>query len=97
MEIFEATIKRDAKNVSLILPIRKNTYQIVLSEDKPNDIKEVFNSILLELKRGDFNFKLVEKKEDLYSHICNEYIKQLNSDLDSVYKELEDNDMIETE
>jgi hypothetical protein len=95
MELFDATITRGTKKIVLVLPVRSNSYEIVLSEDKPNDIKDVFNNLLLELKNGEFNFKLTEQKADLYFHICSEYIKQLNSDLSSVYQELLDNDMVE--
>ena len=53
-----------------------------------------FNKLLLELKKGEFKFELDDDKEDLFFHISTEYISQLNAELSSIYKELEDYDLL---
>jgi hypothetical protein len=43
---------------------------------------------------GQFSFSLEDEKEDLYHHICKEYITQLNTELNSIYQELSDNGLL---
>jgi len=90
METKKATIKRDQNDAYLILELGVENVQITLTDDNPNNIKDVFNKLLISLKGGEFNFELVDDIEDLYYHICVEYIIQLNSELKSVYSELAD-------
>lgn len=89
MDTFNATITRKEESVTLSLHVQEAEFNIILTEDNPNNVKAVFNSLLKELKKGLFTFELHDTTEDLYFHICNEYIKQLNSELESVHKELE--------
>lgn len=90
MEIFNANIER-GENSKLILNVKGVNYEILLTEDKPNEVKNVFNKLLEELKNGEFNFKLEnDSKEDLYYLISMEYLQQLNSELTSIYREMVD-------
>lgn len=95
METHKSTINRDGEKATLIFSLPKNNLEIVLTEDKPNEVKKVFNQLILELKKGEFQFELEDTKEDLYYHISEEYISQLNSELSSIYSELEDYDLLE--
>lgn len=94
MEIFKASIIRGDQNTILALQVSDNRYDITLTEDNPNNVKLVFNNLLQKLKSGVFNFELEDSTEDLFYHICKEYITQLNSELSSVYKELEDYELL---
>lgn len=94
METHKAKIVREEENTVLSLIIKGNKLDITLTEDKPNDVKIVFNKLLEELKNGIFNFELDDSNEDLYHHISKEYITQLNAELSSVFKELEDYDLL---
>jgi len=93
----KAKIARAESGAILKLELGSTTLDIVLTEDKPNDVKAVFNKLLLQLKNGVFNFSLEDSKEDLYFHICKEYLTQLNAELKSIYQELKDNDLTGTE
>lgn len=94
MATHKATIERKDKSATLKLAVEKTVLDIVLTEDKPNDVKLVFNK-LLELLKGDvFDFTLSDDKEDLYHHICKEYITQLNAELKSTFQELKDNGLL---
>ncbi len=90
MEIHKATINRTESSASILLNLRENSLEIVLTEDKPNEVKSVFNQLISNLKNGEFNFELDDDNEDLHHHICSEYIAQLNTELSSVYQELDD-------
>lgn len=91
METHNATILRSENNATLKLTLGEIILEIVLTEDKPNDVKIVFNKLLEQLKNGEYEFILIDDKEDLYFHICKEYLTQLNVELKSTYKELKDN------
>jgi len=97
MATHNATIERKDNSATLKLSLGETILDIVLTEDKPNDVKTVFNKLLEQLKRGEFDFNLSDEKEDLYFHICKEYITQLNAELKSTYKELQDNGLLKTE
>jgi len=90
-----AKIDRSQKGkVILKLILQTDILEIILTEDKPNEIKTVFNKLILHLKNGLFSFNLEDSNEDLYHYVCKEYIKQLNTDINSTYKELESNDLL---
>jgi hypothetical protein len=90
MEKYNAKIVREDAKASLLLEIPGKPLNIVLTEDKPNDVKNVFNDLLHQLKSGLFEFDLQSDKEDLFFFISKEYITQLNTELISVYNELND-------
>ncbi|WP_091315139.1 hypothetical protein [Flavobacterium terrigena] len=94
MEIHKAIIERNTAEATLKLLVGTDELNIVLTDDKPNEVKSVFNKLLLHLKNGEFEFELTDDKEDLYFHICKEYIIQLNSELKSTYTELRDNGLL---
>lgn len=91
----KATIKRDKVNAYLVLETGNKSVEIILTDDNPANITAVFNSLLKELKKGLIQFDLEDGKDDLYFHICKEYIKQLNAEMKEVYRELEDYHLLE--
>ncbi|WP_319774191.1 hypothetical protein [Breoghania sp.] len=91
----KATIQRGEDKVSLALSIGESNLLICLTDDNPIEVKSVFNKLILELKKGKFNFALSDEKQDLYYHICNEYINQLNAEIADVYSQLKKNNLIE--
>jgi hypothetical protein len=95
METHKARIKRQELKTSLIFLIKEKELEIILTEDKPNEVKSIFNQLLLELKKGKFQFELDDTEVDLFYHISLEYITQLNAELSSIYKELEDYSLLE--
>lgn len=96
MATHKATIERKDNGATLKLTIDKSVLDIELTEDKPNDVKSVFNKLLELLKSEVFDFTLSDEKEDLYHHICKEYITQLNAELKSTFQEIKDNGLLKT-
>jgi hypothetical protein len=96
MEIKKATLKREEHSTHLILPVGDRELKITLTDDNPNMVKTVFNDLLRELKKGPFKFELEDESNDLFHHICSEYITQLNAEMATVYRELEEFKLIET-
>jgi hypothetical protein len=97
MATYKANIERkEDDSVSLKLILGLDEFSIVLTDDSPNNIKSVFNQLLVKLKDGEIEFELVDEKEDLYTHVCKEYLTQLNAELASTYSELKDNNLLNT-
>ena len=97
MERYRAEGVCEGENYFLELHIRAKQLRIPLTEDKPKDIMIVFNDLIMELKKGNFQLELQDHGQDLYTQISKEYISQLNEELASVYNELNDYGMLETE
>lgn len=95
MAIHNATIERkDNNSATLKLALGAEELNIVLTDDNPNEVKSVFNKLLLHLKDDEIEFNLIDEEDDLYFNICKEYITQLNSELKSTYTELQDNGLL---
>jgi hypothetical protein len=97
METKKATIKREELQTSLILEGNSETFEIILTDDNPNNIKNVFNNLLKSLKKGLFKFELEDTKQDMFHHICVEYLLQLNSEIETIYQELNEFELTEEE
>lgn len=95
MQKCNAAIERNEERVNLILTTRLSKQKICLTDDNPNEIKEVFNNLILELKNGKFTFNLSDETHDLFYQICNEYINQLNGEIADVYSQLKKYNLIE--
>jgi len=65
-----------------------------MSEDKPNEVKSAFNSLIARIKDGEFQIELAEVGEDLFSQVANEYITQLNRDIQEVRGEMEQHGLV---
>ncbi len=95
MATHNATIERkDSNSATLKLALGADELNIVLTDDNPNEVKSLFNKLLLHLKNEEIEFNLIDDKDDLYSNICKEYITQLNAELKSTYTELKDNGLL---
>jgi hypothetical protein len=95
MEIKKATITREKDKATLVLTGLTKNYEIILTEDNPNNIKLVFNNLIIDLKKGIFKFELEDTNGDLFHNICKEYLIQLNSELQSIYNEMDEFDLLE--
>lgn len=95
MENHSATIDRNDEKTDLVLKIDPKEFRICLTDDNPGDIKNVFNLLIIELKKGKFEFTLTDDTPDLFHHICAEYIKQLNGEIADVFSQLKKYELIE--
>ncbi len=95
MVTHEAEIIEVEKEYLLALKMPDNTLKIAITQDVPNDVKKVFNELIVSLKNGVFKFALKEVKDkDIFYHVAEEYISQLNSELDVIYKEMEEYNLL---
>lgn len=89
METRKVKILRNDDKIALQFELKNDFIEIILGEESPTNIKSAFNFILHELKDGIFSFILTDEVEDLYSEIAKEYLKQLNQEMEIIYKEIQ--------
>lgn len=96
METFKADVVERESEYYLTLNIKDTELNIPLTKDEPNEVKVIFNHLILKLKKSPFKFEISEREEgDIFYNIAKEYISQLNSELDAIHKELDANHLLE--
>ena len=90
METIRATVESLDDKHFIKIETGDEDISIPMSEDKPNEVKGAFNKIITRIKVGEFQIKLEEVREDLFSQVANEYITQLNREIQEVYGEMKE-------
>lgn len=90
METIRATIESLDDKHFIKIETGDEDISIPISEDKPNEVKSAFNKIITRIKVGEFQIKLEEVREDLFSQVANEYITQLNREIQEVHGEMKE-------
>lgn len=88
METLKATVEEVDKKYFIKIKAGAEDISIPMSEDKPSEIKSAFSRIISRIKAGEFQIKLDEVKDDLFSQVANEYLSQLNREIQEVRKEM---------
>ncbi len=89
MESLDAKVVSVDDKVFIQVGLDSEGIRIPISEDKPIEVKAAFNRILSRLKKGSFSIQLQETGNDLFSQVSNEYIIQLNREIQEVFGEIE--------
>lgn len=96
MKTHEANIAEMDSEHYLSLKIKDIVLKVPLTKNEPNEIKKVFNELILHLKKGQLSFTMKEVEDgDLIYQVAKEYITQLNIELEEVYQELEAHQLLE--
>ncbi|MBC8287148.1 MAG: hypothetical protein H8E42_06705 [Nitrospinae bacterium] len=96
MVTHEAEIIEVDKEHFLALKMPDNTLKIAITQDAPKEVKKVFNELIVSLKNEVFKFSLKKQEdEDIYYHVAKEYISQLNSELNDIFKEMEEYSLLD--
>jgi hypothetical protein len=90
MEIIKAIVEGIDDKHFIKIKTGAEEISIPMSEDKPNEVKSAFNKIITRVKGGEFQIKLEEVGEDLFSQVANEYIIQLNREIHEVHGEIKE-------
>lgn len=90
MVTLDATIECVDENYFIRINVEQGTVTIPLSEDNPNAVKSAFNKLLQRIRVGEFNIKLDRVGEDLFSMIANEYLAQLNREIQEVRSQMQE-------
>ncbi len=89
METIKAEVVELDEKYFIRIEAEDNPIKIPMSEDKPNEVKSAFNKLIARIKDREFQIELEEVGEDLFSQVANEYITQLNREIQEVRGEME--------
>jgi hypothetical protein len=88
METIRASVAQINEKYFINIEDKGRTISIPMSEDNPKEVKSVFNKLITRIKEGEFRIELSEVGEDLFSQVANEYLIQLNREIQEVYDEM---------
>lgn len=85
METLRATVESVDDKYFIKINTDNEEIIIMMSEDNPNEVKSAFNKIITRIKAGEFQIQLDPVGEDLYSLVANEYLIQLNREIQEIH------------
>lgn len=88
METINATVVNIDDKCFIKIKIEDKEINIPLSDDKPNEVKSAFNKIIARIKVGEFQITLDKVGDDLFTLVANEYLTQLNREIQEVHGEM---------
>jgi hypothetical protein len=97
METIKATVVEEEGKHFIKIESEPEGIRIPISEDRPNEVKSAFNKIIGRLKNGFFLIEIQEVGEDLFSQVANEYVTQLNREIQEVFGEMEKHHLVTTD
>ncbi|PKO68194.1 MAG: hypothetical protein CVU22_09610 [Betaproteobacteria bacterium HGW-Betaproteobacteria-16] len=80
----------DEEKYFIKINVEQGSITIPLSDDNPNAVKSAFNRLLQRVRIGEFTIKLDKVGEDLFSMVANEYITQLNREIQEVHRQMQE-------
>ena len=95
METFKATVVELEEKHFIKIETGDEEINIPISEDKPNEVKSAFNKLIARIKEGEFEIKLEDIGQDLFSQVANEYVTQLNREIQEGRGEMIDYGLVE--
>ncbi len=90
MVTLDATVECDEEKYFIKINVEQGSITIPLSDDNPNAVKSAFNRLLQRVRIGEFTIKLDKVGEDLFSMVANEYITQLNREIQEVHRQMQE-------
>jgi hypothetical protein len=90
METIKATVVKLDEKHFIKIKTGEEEIKIPISEDKPNEVKSAFNKLIAQNKEGELEIELEDIGQDLFSQVANEYVTQLNREIQEVRGEMKD-------
>lgn len=97
MVTLDATVECAEENYFLKISLEQGAVTIPLSDDNPNAVKSAFNKLLQRIRIGEFAIKLNNVGEDLFSMVANEYLAQLNREIQEVHSQMQEYGLVKVE
>jgi len=88
MVTLKASVQTADDKRFLDITLESGAVRIPISDDNPNQVKSAFNRLIERIKSGAFIIELDEVGDDLFSQVANEYIGQLNKEIQEVREEM---------
>ncbi|SFO89300.1 hypothetical protein SAMN05216567_103215 [Variovorax sp. OK605] len=97
MVTLDAAVECVEEKYFLKINIEQGPVTIPLSDDNPNAVKSAFNKLIQRIGIGEFIVKLDKVGEDLFSMVANEYLVQLNREIQEVRSQMQEYGLIKVE
>ena len=94
MEMLSATVEILDDKYFIKIKAGDQEINIPMSEDKPTEVKSAFNKLIARIKVGQFQVKLDQVGEDLFSQVANEYLTQLNREIQEIHGEMKQHGLV---
>ena len=94
MVTLDATVECVEENYFLKINVEQGPVRIPLSDDNPNEVKSAFNKLIQRISIGEFTIKLDRVGEDLFSMVANEYLAQLNREIQEVRTQMKQYNLV---
>ena len=94
MKTIRAKVVELDKKYFIRIEAEDHAIKIPMSDDQANEVKSAFNRLIARIKGGEFQIELDEVGDDLFSQVANEYIAQLNRDIQEVYGEMKHHGLV---
>jgi len=97
MVTLDATVECVEEKYFLKINVEQDPVTIPLSDDNPNAVKSAFNKLMQRIRIGEFTIKLEKVGEDLFSMVANEYLAQLNREIQEVHSQMQEYGLVKVE
>ncbi|OGA83271.1 MAG: hypothetical protein A2711_14545 [Burkholderiales bacterium RIFCSPHIGHO2_01_FULL_63_240] len=97
MVTLDATVECVEDKYFLKINVEQGPVTIPLSDDNPNAVKSAFNKLIKRIRIGEFTVKLDKVGEDLFSMVANEYLAQLNREIQEVHSQMQEYGLVKME
>ena len=97
MVTLEAMVECIEEKYFLKINVEEKPVSIPLSDDNPNEVKSAFNKLIQRIKIGEFTIKLDKVGDDLFSMVANEYLTQLNREIQEIYSQMKAHNLLKIE
>lgn len=94
MVTLDATVECVGEKYFLKINVEQGPVTVPLSDDNPNAVKGAFNKLIQRIRIGEFTIKLDKVGEDLFSMVANEYLAQLNREIQEVRSQMKEHGLV---
>jgi hypothetical protein len=94
METLKATVEQADEKYLLTIEDGAQTIRIPLSVNEPAEVKSAFNKLICRIKDGEFQIEIGDVGDDLFSQVAQEYITQLNREINEVRREMKQHGLV---
>jgi hypothetical protein len=94
MVTLEASVECEEEAYFLKIYVEQGAVTIPLSDDDPNAVKSAFNKLIQRIRLGEFTIQLDEVGDDLFSMVANEYLTQLNREIQEVHSQMKEYNLL---
>ncbi len=94
MVTLDATLECIEEKYFLKINVEREPITIPLSDDNPSAVKSAFNKLIQRIRMEEFTIKLDKVGEDLFSMVANEYLTQLNREIQEVRSQMKEYELV---